>query len=303
MAPDLFPGEWIVQEKIHGSNMSFETDDGKTVSVASRTQTLGNNSYKQFFNCGLLVDSVKPLVCALWNLIRDKDVSDGSLVVRVFGELCGGGYKGLPAIPMLSRIQKGVEYSNNHVFVAFDVRVNNHLVNCERALEYLKQVGFLASETLYRGSFDDCVAWSRAHNADDSLLAGILGNPPLKDNIREGNVIKPVQPRVLSSGETVMFKDKNETFCERAAAPKNRLVSHDATLLPYITSNRIEAVLSKHGSFAELCASDKYFPQKLASEVVKDAIADWQRDNPTIAVAPDAKSTAIKMATELVGKL
>lgn len=279
----LDSGLWVVTEKVHGANMSLATSDGQNVTVASRTQTLGAAGYKQFYNCGELAESLFPMVKKLWEEVS-KMVENPS--IRVFGELFGGGYPKMPGVPKITRVQKGVEYFNGLGFYAFDLRVNDKLLDYSIALPLLKKCGFFAAEALFVGEFEEALQWSRLHNADNSTIGKLLGMPDLEINIREGHVLKPDKHIVLPGGETVMLKDKNEKFAEAASKPKissteqkNSTDQFVTDVLPMINENRLIAVVSKIGDFASCYAEDKYFPNKVSKLLAADAIEDFCKDH------------------------
>ena len=79
--------QWVVQEKVHGTNTSFLCD-GNDVKFAKRTSILEDD--EKFYDYQELVDEYKEKVISLFNHLK-QDCPDMQSV-SVFGELFGGSY-------------------------------------------------------------------------------------------------------------------------------------------------------------------------------------------------------------------
>ncbi len=106
------------------------------------------------------------------------------------------------------------------------------------------------------------------------------------DNIREGNVIKPINVSFNAKGERVIFKHKNQLFSEVSRGPKKnntkgseidkgQLEEIYSQGLLYLNQNRLDAVVSKIGHDEAFQNTDK-----LTGMFVNDAIKDFQKDDP-----------------------
>ena len=137
------------------------------------------------------------------------------------------------------------------------------------------------AKPLFRGSLDECLK-----HPDDFLskISDWLGLPPIPDNIAEGIVIKPVEPRFLNVGERVIMKSKNEKFKERKSKkkrfkPQDAPLSKEALKLQeeveaLVTKNRLQNVLSKKGELPYP------LPENFFGQIMKDFSNDvWDEFN------------------------
>jgi len=115
--------DFVVQEKVHGANLSYWTTNGEDFFSAKRTAQLSEGD--KFYNFELLLEELKPKFQNIW-LDLKKYVADLKQVT-IFGEVIGGDYphpkiaKDTSAI----KVQKGIYYSPKNHFYAFDILINN----------------------------------------------------------------------------------------------------------------------------------------------------------------------------------
>jgi len=252
--------EFVVQEKVHGSNTCLVTD-GNTVSFGKRTGFV--EAGEKFYDYEELLDRYTPKVIALFSIIKNN--IPAIKTVTVFGEMCGGSYPhpDVKNTPRTMVIQKGVHYCPNHEFYAFDLYIttadSGRYLTVDEVNAFFEQGGFFYAKTLFRGTFDDCLHYP---NDSPSQISAWLGLPPIEDNICEGIVIRPVAPLYLSNGSRVLLKSKNARFAEKKSvkkrAPKlfvepsyskslNNLLS---VVEQYVTENRLNNVVSKIGQIS-----------------------------------------------------
>lgn len=269
--------QWCVLEKVHGANFSLWTD-GKIVTAGKRTSFLENfKDWNAFYNCQYIVGRVGKKVKQLMNIYKSnrRDVS----YIAVYGELFGGFYRGQK---IMSQIQKGVQYCPRHEFIAFDIRVVDHdgkaeYMNYYEALGLFHQVDLFHANILFEGTFDECLTWSKKHNADPSTIPGRLGFEELKDNAREGHVLKPIQPTYTTRGVIIALKDKNDKFIEKSSVKKGKTVKTIAPevqtvideAIAYVTENRWDGIISKHGPILDKKQIVKYIGF-LSQDVMND---------------------------------
>ena len=110
--------QWVVQEKVHGTNTSFLCD-GNDVKFAKRTSILGDD--EKFYDYQEILEEYRDKVLSLYGRVcsQHKDVAS----ISVFGELFGGAYPhpDVQRIGRLTLIQKGVFYTPSHEFYGFDI--------------------------------------------------------------------------------------------------------------------------------------------------------------------------------------
>lgn len=268
--------EFVVQEKVHGSNLSFITD-GKAIETAKRTSLLSDE--ERFYNFQQVRDRYATQILTLFD--RVKVIHPETLFITIYGELFGGSYphKEVAKVKGSIRLQKGIYYAPHNDFYAFDIRINNEdYLNIEQANTLFEELNFVYAKTLHQGDLESCLAYP---NAFQSKLAGWLGFPLLEDNIAEGVIIKPVEHATLRTGSRIILKHKNEKWAEKTKKKKiarepvvhsNEFVHLQAEIETYITANRLQNVISKIGE-----VSIKDFG-KVMGLFARDVLEDFQKD-------------------------
>ena len=273
--------KYVVQEKVHGTNTSFICD-GNDIRFAKRTAFIENG--EDFYNYEEILAEYRSNVLAL-----SKDVMSrysGTINVTVFGELFGGAYplNSVKQNHRLKLIQKGVYYTPNHGFYAFDIYIADadgygKYLSVAEANEMFERYGFFYARTLFEGALDECLQHS---NAFQSKISAWLGFPPIEDNICEGIVIRPVVPMYLRNGSRVMIKSKNERFAEKKSVKKrvklfeepipysDELVALISEAEAYVTEQRLVNVISHIG---EIRVPNDF--GKLMGLLSKDAMQDF----------------------------
>lgn len=255
--------EWCVMEKVHGSNFSIIGDKNGNLIPAKRTDTLSMTS--NFFNFQRVFDKYETGLKELVNDVYKLETTIGEPVtkVQIFGELCGGDYPNMPQIPNAKKVQKEVSYSNDTEFIVYDIRMftcdNKYFfVDYDVVVELCNKHNIHVIPIIYRGNFRDCLRWSNEHNEDPSEIWKIFGMPfEAEDNIREGNVLKPVHKTIFKGDHRIIFKDKNEKFKERKSTKKPKEVVQYSDALynvlgiaeSMICVNRFNSVVSKYGDY------------------------------------------------------
>lgn len=211
--------KYVVQEKVHGANTSFICD-GTNIQFAKRTAILADD--EKFYNYQETAQALRDNVLAL---TRDVMNSYKASSVSIFGELFGGLYKHpeVKADPHLQLIQKGICYTPQHGFYAFDIYLftndGGYYLPVAEANALFEKHGFFYAKTLFCGTLKECLEYP---NAFESKISSWLGLPSIEDNICEGVVIRPVVPMFLRNGSRVIIKNKNERFSEKNIRKNNK---------------------------------------------------------------------------------
>ncbi len=249
--------EYLVQEKVHGANLSFITD-GLQILSAKRTELiLGNEG---FYNSKLVLEKYRNNILALYNEVANQFHTNN---VTIFGEVFGGGYPHPDVLKddKAQLVQRGIYYCPSNEFYAFDIMIDNEkYLDVETANTLFGKYKFVYAKTLFKGNLSDCLAYP---NAFRTTIPGEYNLPELDRNICEGVVIRPIQPSFLRNGSRVIIKNKNEKWAENNnyidKALLNKLLqsdgeelSEDASFLceeiyKLITLNRLDSLISKIG--------------------------------------------------------
>ncbi|MCR4847407.1 MAG: RNA ligase, Rnl2 family [Bacteroidales bacterium] len=276
--------EYVVQEKVHGANTSFLCD-GKEVGFAKRTSIL--NDGEKFYEYPELLDQYKDRVLKLFADIKAK--YPVVTQISIFGEMFGGLYPhdSVKASHKLSLIQKGVCYTPEHEFYAFDIYLftndGGKFLPVDEVNEFFEANGFFYAQTLFRGTLIECL---KHPNDFQSKIAEWLGLPAIMDNICEGIVIRPVVPMYLRNGSRVLIKSKNDRFAEKKSVKqRNKLFTEPVPYSDalkalieegeaYVTENRLANVVSHIG--------EVHFPKdfgKVMGLFSKDVLDDFLKEH------------------------
>ncbi|KAH3762529.1 RNA ligase, Rnl2 family [Pelomyxa schiedti] len=284
--------EFVVTEKVHGSNFSFITN-GKELITAKRGGLLHPSA--KFFNFTRVLDKYKDRIMQAFVIAQKRF---GFTRLHVFGEFFGGEYphEGVPKIPDAVSVQRRLYYSNDNEFFVFDLSGGVGFVDYDDMLSICQEAGLLCAQPLFRGTLAECVKFPVVF---PTTISGMLGLPPIPDNNAEGVVIKRVKhSRPLFKSKNPKFEEvaylltpekriadaaKREIYlqkkAERAqlgpttptepAAPSPLFIAASA----YVTSNRLDSVISKIG---QVTIRDS---AKLMGLLVQDALKDFEKDN------------------------
>lgn len=281
VAEKLDEGEFVVQEKAHGANLSFWYD-GKDLKSAKRSGFIKDN----FYDYKLVETKNRERVEKLYAILKKEGCDFSELAV--YGELVGGTYphKDVEKDTSATRIQKGIFYTPHNEFYAIDAAIDGQLIDVDKFNQAMEKAGFLYAKTIFRGTFEECLKYS---NSFPSQISVWLGLPELEDNICEGVVIKPVIPKFISDTTRVILKNKNEKWAEKAKArdrPKKPPMTLSAKgeelfgeMGNLITENRLRNVLSKIGPIGqkEFGKLIQLFSKDILDEFFKDHIEEYNR--------------------------
>lgn len=271
-------GLWSVTEKVHGANASIWIERYKDcwkLSFASRNNFIEEGA--KFYCYEKVLAKLKEPIDAITELV----FSDPAVqLLTIYGELFGGDYRH-PNVAASgeSRVQKGVQYHPEQCFLAFDIKLDGHYVNTPTFNQVCSDTSFPFLKPLFVGSFWDCLSYDINFQ---STVPSIYGLPPVEDNLCEGVVIKPHEPKFFHTGARVILKKKNEKFSEKVHKERKERVQKEVDpaveseidhIQDYINDNRLDAVLSKLG---EVTIKDfGKVAKALSEDVMKDYLKDW----------------------------
>ena len=251
--PELADEEYLVTEKIHGSNFQWFLQPYENLMCGSRNKYLDVNGSFQGASIPALVDKHRNLLLGFQHYCDETGNS-----VRLFGELFGDG------------IQKGVDYGPEKRLLYFGLMINDKLRPPFDLLRYIPENHIAPIVGVVQG-LDEALS---INSEFDSWLSSA------EDNICEGIVIVPYR-RVYQTdnGETFILKKKNDAFIEKKAAPKTVVVDTEvqrlnSEFLLYINDNRLQSVFSKEGEIESPKEIGKYIRL-----ILEDAKDDFLKDN------------------------
>lgn len=280
-------GDWYVSEKVHGSQATlFYNNTDYRFGKRSDFVNEGEN----FFDYRTILTTHQDRVFALYADLKTKYTFTE---LFVYGELYGGRYSH-PEVTKcnVSSVQKEIQYRPDQGFYAFDIRVDDTILNINEAIELFEKHGFFYAKTLFKGSFEDAMKYP---NEFQTKIPEWLGLPPITDNMCEGVVLRPEKTCYFGNGARVILKNKNDKWKEKDAdskapkLPKDDKISVSenadkviAEINKYFNENRLKNVLSKFGP-----VEGKDFG-KILSSYVTDGLTDFRKDGGDLVVLHDS---------------
>ncbi len=278
----------VVTEKAHGAHFSLQTN-GTLVRAGKRRSELTDED--KFHNHSQMVTDYTTQMYALFKSVT-KLISDKTIdTVQIDGELIGGSYDH-PDVPKgkgVSRVQKGVNYCPDYRFYVYDIKyctIDNPdkwvFLDYDICLDLFQECGFsLYAKPLKIGPFEEVVNYDPLFQ---TLIPGQLGYPEIDNNYAEGVVIKPMQSINLPTGSRVIFKSKNDKFCETQKSKKTwknislpevkeEIREIQSQMLDMVTENRLASVISKEGEFTSMKQIGKFI-----GLLSRDVLEEYERE-------------------------
>lgn len=264
--------QWAVTEKVHGANFAFVFDVRTgAMSFAKRNGLLSPSD--RFFQYPAILPTILPIIQRLCEATvihyHERCPSSDVHTVAVYGELFGGSY---PATASeFAPVQRGVSYSPNLHFMAFDIKINDtEFLDFQDALALFRLCAatvtddplrvFLYAEPL--ALFPSYAAASEYPIGFDSTIPARLHCPmlPVGTNKAEGIVVRSMTRRFLAKKKIAEFAET-----DTAESYANNILSREemqSLALRMMTTNRLHSAESKIGPlednqfavFEELCA-------------------------------------------------
>lgn len=269
-----------IQEKLHGANFSVigwinnETYEVELDYYSRNQKVTGTNFYnvEQEVLDKVYVAELKLAVENMLNEYGKQNLCGSNhLSVQLIGELYGG------------KIQKGVDYGKEKRIDFYDMVIVDN-VNNERY--------YMPPEDFYHYSYignlqivpnlENKTTLKEALEFDVESLQTMRGTGGA-----EGIVIKPYSSVYFTpNGDLFYIKKKSKAFEERKSVKKNRKPNTEKDIFAkdfqkefegYITANRFDSVISKHGKL-----TDKKEIGKYCVLLTDDAKEDFINDNPEL---------------------
>jgi len=257
--PELKDERYIIQEKIHGGNMSLWITK-EEVKFAKRTSFLKED--ESFYDYQNTMKKYEDEIKILKQYVEIADVE----YIVIYGELFGKG------------VQKGIDYGEEKQFRAFDMYVEDELCSPLDMISIFEQLNIdniLVPEiAIVKGIFN-------VLEFDTKFNSKILNK---ENNICEGIVAKPLNNIYESSQGSVFYiKKKNDEFKEKLKSDKeskpitDNLLKLQLEFVSYINENRLNCVFSKEGEIQSDREIGKFI-KLLMEDAKEDFIKDFGDD-------------------------
>jgi Rnl2 family RNA ligase len=294
--------DWVVTEKIHGSNFGIVTD-GMQVRFGKRKEFL--QPEEVFFGYQSFQDK---LVLPSQEIFRILKAQRPHLAkVYIYGELFGGDYPhpDVPSVNHVQAVQTGVYYSPKIEYCAFDIAVIEEgnaaeilYLDYDKSLTLLQQVEMMSAQPLFIGKYEEALAYNIEF---ESTIPATLGLPKLPlVNKAEGVVIKPIKAIYINTRQgriRPIIKRKIPEFAEdsrfhqaqkwnyqpQSTPTVNTSLEAELTqeMLLLVTPTRLNNVISKIGRVASFDQKQ----QQLVELLLLDVLDSFQEEYESIFTA------------------
>lgn len=285
--------EWIIIEKIHGSNFSIMVNDN-TITYARRNDIL--NDDENFYSYKETMNRYQNDIKRVWDIM--KSLYDDLESLTIYGEYFGGYYNDNTI--KQKPVQREVLYSNEYDFIPFDIKVNRkdrsyyidwNLFNC-----IILMTDFNMLKPIMKGKLEEVIKY----NPNDKLTTVplIYGLEDIKGNNMEGVIVRPEVEMYTFKKERLMFKNKSDKFSEKISIPKihedipEEIENYLNEFMSCLNRNRLNSVVSK-----ELELTDEDFG-RILSLFMKDV-----KEDINIKIDKNWERKVYKKATPLAVKI
>jgi len=282
LSSNIVNNDWIVMEKIDGSNFSIYYD-GNKISYATRNKMLDKT--ESFSNYQYVTAKYKEDIIKLFEFCKEKDKNFDYMIV--YGELFGGYYNhpNVQKIKNMTKIIGRVSYTQYNDFIYYDIKLikNNRIINKWVSYDDIlsfKLPNLKCMKVLYRSKLTDFIELDLDNNIKpklplefDSTIYKLYNLPKITNNIAEGYVIKSVNENYCEPFSRAILKIKNEKFLETSKNIYSNIdISQYTDVINYVTKSRLISVLSK------LSDNDKKNNKIIIQIFTNDCINDFIKD-------------------------
>lgn len=251
--PELLNEQFVITEKLHGTNFQWCFAPGERIRAGSRNRYLDAKGSFQGVPISDLVMAHEDLLAQLKNRADEKNQT-----IRLFGELFGQG------------IQKGIDYGPKKRLLYFGAMLSGTLVSF-KVLESMVAPQYLVPII----EVVDGLETALGHSCEfDSRILNV------PDNVCEGIVIQPYSLTYTDwAGSVFILKKKNDKFKEKESVKKIRVIDTEVAqwnreFSAYITENRLQSLFSKEGEIKTPKQISQYIKWLLT-----DAKEDFLKDH------------------------
>lgn len=244
--------KWVATEKVHGCNFSFYVNK-KSIECGRRHGFLTDTDiFHDYIN---IKDKYTEQLNKLYEMLKVEYKNVDYIIL--YGELFGGIYPNTETLSKSKPVQKGVYYSPNKEFLAYDLTIvtksnNVFELDFEKLHKYCTYAKIPIVPILKIGGFQEVMDITTEVN---SAIPDLYNLPKLETNRIEGIIVRPYN----YVNEKLKIKIKNKNFGE---------ISGSANLISsYVTKNRFNCILSKHVKTTDFSV--------LFDEYIKDIVDDY----------------------------
>lgn len=279
--------QYVLTEKIHGTNSScyvtFNSDGEYTIQHGKRTALVGKG--EKFYN---IQEVLKPyeetMVECAKHILYELGHDHCNKTVIFFGEIYGGHYNNSKS-PGSMMVQKWMDYAPGNHFAGFDIVIKlsedtePFPISYTKFKESMETYNIPTVPEVMRGSLEELMKNYNPNKAT-SIVSKVLHN--LNDVEKpecEGAVLRPLDSNNFEN----RLKWKAAKYCDRPPKKTFQQVKAEEqeflNCLEYCNFNRLESVMSHHGS--EFFMDPRKFGE-IIKFVNQDIMKDIEVDYPKI---------------------
>lgn len=257
--PEITDAEYVIQEKIDGTNLQFCFEPGGTeYKVGKRGSFLKEG--ENFFDVWNTLEKYQDMFDTLQKICDDIDKP-----VRFYAELFGEG------------VQKRIKYGNGKHILLYDMYVNDEPLPFQDFHSYMScfdLTQYVVPILKYTNSLTEALEY----NVDFLTTLN-----PIDGNWSEGVVIKPrYNEWNMGDSKRFIIKKKSDKFndimkvkpTQKKAEESTELIKAKSEFQRYLTENRLLDLFSKHGTINSMNEMGKYIGLML-SDAEEDFIKDY----------------------------
>ena len=280
---ETYQSDVVVQEKIHGSNISIvglrndASEDGWEFQLGSRRRWISPD--EKFNNIQILFESHRKQIIQLFNKLYERFFvdSENKSVIRLFGEVFGGKYGGSKEATAF-KTQCEPNYGPSNDFAFFDAFVGGVCVPVDDFIEIIPKFGLKIAPVIYRGPLSDFLASFDVNQFKSVVSSEFYGLEFIdQPKATEGVVIRTVNPKASESESTVLkYKqtwavENPRVIKDRGQKPPQNSFAQFNDCMEMLNENRLVSYKSKN------TIEDLTNPRLLGTHV-KEIVADTMRD-------------------------
>jgi len=267
-------GEWIVTEKIDGSNLAIHVSQKEEITYGSRNRALSpDDDFHGFLEIGAKYKA--QIIVVLHLLQKQRPDCKGA---TIYAEVYGGYYKH-PDVPKWQGkwVINRISYANVIDIAAFDIRPDGEAyLQFGETLSILKEAGLPTVPIVGKVTNPTEVGLHEMAEKLESVVYLSHKLPKIEKNPAEGIVIREAGGKFIYKIKRAEF---DELYCRRPAnhAKKGHVDPEIPATAPYVNVNVL------HSAFSKLVLNEKTPLRVLMhNEAWKDIIATYFKDNPEV---------------------
>jgi len=211
---EIYQDNVVVQEKIHGSNVSIvgvkssssSSSDGWDFQLGSRRRWISDD--ERFNNIQQLFKNHKDQFISLFNNLSERfaviQSDETPLIVRLYGEIFGGKYGGSTDVGAF-KTQSEPNYCPHNDFAFFDAFVDDINIPIDDFIDTVPRFGLKIAPVIFRGPLSEFLSSFDVNSFNSVVSSEFYGLDFIETpKATEGVVIRSVNPKARGDEATIL---------------------------------------------------------------------------------------------------